>query len=173
MQALVYMGVAIALISCSSHDNSSDTDRSRSELTNAQSAVSKKTNTVVVRENDIEREKRELLQRQQKLVDDEKALAVEREQLGSAHGTLVQARATYATAVTARLAKLDATIATVATRTDAASKDSVVGIRARREQLELKIRTLPATVDQNWASYTKDVDTTFDAIEGDLHRAAK
>jgi hypothetical protein len=170
MRALVTIG-ALTLASCSSHDNSSDTDRSRSALTNAQSAVSEKSNDVVARTNDIEREKRELVQQQQKLVDDETALAAKRQQLGSARATLIEARATYAIAVTARLAKLDATLATLATKTDAASSDAVVGLRARREQLSTKVGTMPATADEDWAGYTKDVDTTFDAIERDMHAA--
>lgn len=161
----------LALASCSSHDNSSDTDRSRSDLTSAQSAVSKQSDDVAARATDIEREKREMLAAQKKLADDATALAAKRQELGSARETLVQARATYAVAVTARLAKLDATLATLATKTDAASVDAVAGLRARRERLSTKVGTLPATTDQDWAGYTKDVDTTFDAIERDMHAA--
>jgi DNA repair exonuclease SbcCD ATPase subunit len=164
------IGFALALASCSSYDNSSDTDRSRSAVTNAQSAVKEKTGDVTTRANDLEREKRELVQRQQKLVDDETALAAKRQQLGSARETLVEARATYTTAVNARLSKLDATLATLATRTDAASKDAAVGLRARREQLAVKVSAMSATPEQDWAAYTKDVDTTFDAIERDASR---
>jgi vacuolar-type H+-ATPase subunit I/STV1 len=171
MRALASIGVAFALASCSSHDNSADTDPSRSALTEAQSAVAEKSNDVVVRANDIEGEKRDLLRRQQRLADDEQILASERQQLGSARDTLVQARATYGTAVEARMSKLDATLATLATRTDAASRDAVVGLRARREQLATKVGTMTATAEQDWAAYTKDVDTTFDAIERDLHAA--
>jgi hypothetical protein len=173
MRGLAIIGALLALTSCRSHDNSSDTDRSRSVLTSAQSAVAKNSKDVAVRETDIEREKRELVQRQQKLGDDEKALVAQREHLGSARDTLVQARASYATAVTARLAKLDARLATLATRTDAASKDAVVGLRARRDQLATKTGTMPVTTDQDWTAYTKDVDTTFDAIERDLHSATR
>jgi len=173
MRAHAIMGAVLALSSCSSHDNSSDTDRSRSALTNAQSEVSEKSNDVVTRADDIEREKRELLQRQQKLADDEKALALERQQLGSARDTLIEARATYATAVNARMSKLDATLATLATKTDAASKDALVGLRARREQLAMQVGTMPATADRDWAAYTTDVDTAFDAIERDLHDATR
>jgi vacuolar-type H+-ATPase subunit I/STV1 len=172
MRAVAIAQVALALASCSrSYDNSPDTDRSRKELANAQSDVSKKSSEVVVRSNDIEREKRELVQRQQKLVEDETSLVAERQQLGSARETLVQARGAYATAVNARLSKLDATLSALGTRTDAASKDAVVGLVARRERLASKVQTMSSTLEQDWAAYTKDVDATFDAIERDLHTA--
>lgn len=171
IRAPAVFGALIALASCDSYDNSSDTDRSRGALTNAQSAVSEQSSDVVVRANDIEREKRALVQRQQQLVDDEKALAGKRQQLGSARDDLVRARATYASATESRLSKLDATLATLATRTEATTKDAVVGLRARRESLALKVRTLAAVGEQDWAAYMVDVDATFDAIERDLHAA--
>jgi vacuolar-type H+-ATPase subunit I/STV1 len=168
--ATVLVGAAV-VASCTSYDNSSDTDRSGSALTNAESAVSEKSSDVVRRADDIEREKREMLQRQQKLADDETALAAERQQLGSAQDALGEAHRTYATAVSARLSKLDATLATLATKADARSKDALVGLRARREHLVARVQAMPATKAQHWVEYTKDVDATFDAIERDLDAA--
>ncbi len=72
-------------------------------------------------------------------------------------------------AVDVRLSKLDASIAGIATRTDAASLDAVVGLRARRAQLAAKVATLPSTVEADWAAQARAVDITFDAIERDLH----
>lgn len=168
MRALA-ITTALALASCSSHDNSPDTDRSGSALKQAQSAVSEKSSDVDSRARDIEREKRELVERQQALVADEQALKAQREDLGSARTTLLEARASYTTAVATRLSKLDAIIADLATRTDAASQDAVVGLRARRAQLAAKVATLPTTGETDWAAVTRDVDITFDAIERDLH----
>lgn len=166
MRSLI-LGVALVAASCSKHDNSSDTERSRKELSNAQSSVSEKTTDVAARANDIEGEKRELARRQQKLVEDEKALVAQREQLGSARDTLTQARATYAAAVRVRLSKLDATLAAREEPTEAAAKDVLVGLRARREQLVTKIAAMNGTADQAWDAYMLDLDTTFDAIERD------
>jgi chromosome segregation ATPase len=171
MRAIAIIGVAFGLTSCSSYDNSSDTDRPRSALTKAQSAVSEQSSDVAARSKDIEREKRDLVQRHERLVDDEQSLVAERQELGSARDTLAQARTTYATAVNARLGKLDATLASLANRTEATSKDAAVGLLARRDRLKGKIQAMPATLEQDWAAYTKDVDATFDAIERDLDAA--
>jgi len=135
-------------------NNSADTDRSGSALAQAQSDL---------------REKRDVLQHQQALADGEKALASDRDKVGSASDALVRARATYGTSVTARMAKLDADLATLSTKTDAASKDAVVGLRARRDQLSTTVATMDGLAEADWAAYTKAVDTTFDAIERDLH----
>ena len=98
----------------------------------------------------------------------EKLLDLQVQQLGSAQVDLAQARATYAAAVKERLAKLDASLAGIGTKTDAKSKDVAVGLRARRDQLAAKLAALPAASDPGWAAFTRDVDTTFDAIEHDL-----
>lgn len=164
------MRVALLLLSlaaCGKRDNSSDTERSRDELSHAQSTVSKQTTDVATRANDIEGEKRELARRQQKLVDDEKLLVTQRDQLGSARAILTKARETYASAVRVRLAKLDAMLAKLGDDKDAASKDAHVGLRARREQLVTKIGAMSGTADPAWDAYMRDLDTTFDAIEHD------
>jgi hypothetical protein len=70
-----------------------------------------------------------------------------------------------------RFAKLDAGLAGLATRTDAASKDASTGLAARRTALAAKLAAMPVGADAGWAAYTKEVDTTFDAIEHDLRTA--
>ncbi len=165
------LGLVLALAGCNKHDNSSDTERSRDELSHAQTTVSEKITDVATRTNDIEGEKRELARRQQKLVDDEQALATRRDQLGSAREVLTKARETYAAAVRVRLSKLDATLAALETPKDAASKDALVGLRARREQLVTKIAAMSGTAEPSWDAYMLELDTTFDAIERDLHDA--
>jgi hypothetical protein len=169
MRLLATIAASLVMTSCNSYDNSSDTDRPRKALTNAESAVSEKSSDVVLRADEIEREKRDLVERQQKLVDDERALAANRHQLGTARNTLVEARTAYAMAVAARLSKLDAALATLQMKADATSKDAVVGLRARRDHLAARLQTMSATAEQDWVAYTDDVDATFDAIERDHH----
>jgi len=169
---LVFTLFAIAVAaSCSSKDNSADTDRASEELRKAQSAVTAKHDDVATTGNEIERRKRQLLAEQQLLADKEKALEDSRRQLGSARGTLEQARTAYAAAVKERFAKLEAGLASLSTRTDASSKDASAWLAARRDLLAAKLARLPDGADPSWTAYTKDVDTTFDAIERDLRAA--
>jgi len=164
------LAVAVTM-SCSSKDNSADTDRASNDLREAQSTVSAKANDVTATGDDIERRKRELVADQQQLADREKSLDDSRQQLGSAQATVTDARKAYSLAVKERLAKLDADLASLATRVDAASKDKSAGLAARRNLLTSRLAVMPAGVDASWAVYTKDVDTTFDAIERDLRAA--
>jgi chromosome segregation ATPase len=157
--------------SCSSKDNSAVTDQASKDLGEAQSEVKAKDRDVTTTGDDIERRKRELVAQQQQLADQEQALENERRQLGSARGTLTDARTAYAAAVKERLAKLEAGLASLATRTDAAAKDASAGLAARRDLLATKLAQMPAGTDASWGAYTKDVDTTFDAIERDLRTA--
>jgi chromosome segregation ATPase len=164
--------VVLVLAACGAKDNSADTDQASRDLTKAQSELSEKRRDVVTNESDVERRKREVLAEQQALVDHEKALAGSREQLGSASETFVQARAAYGQAVGSRFAKLDAAIAELATKPDAASTDAVAGLRARRDLLSAKLASMPRITDGQWSGYAKDVDTVFDAIERDARAAA-
>ncbi len=153
---------------CGKKDNSEVTDQASKDLQEAQTALNQKSKDVVETGDDIERRKRAVIKEQQELADKEAALAAKAQELGSAQGTLAQADAAYRAAVTARLAKLDAALATLATKTDAASKDAHVGLKARRDLLGPMLDKMPPPSDAAWASYTKDIDTTFDAIERDL-----
>jgi hypothetical protein len=164
--------LVLVLASCGKKDNSADTDQVGRDLTKAQSDLTVKRRDVVTNEGDVERRKQELVAEQQALADKEKVLAANRQELGSARETFVQARAAYGAGVSSRFAKLDAAIAGLATKTSAASKDAVVGLRARRDLLSAKLASMPAVTDEHWAEYAKDVDTVFDAIERDVHTAA-
>lgn len=163
--------VLLVLTSCGQKDNSADTDQASRNLTKAQSELGDKRREVVTNTDDVERRKRELVAEQQALAEKEKVLAGTRQQLSSAGDTLAQARAAYDAGVTSRLAKVDAALAALATRNDAAAKDAVAGLRARRDLLATKLASMPSTSDENWGGYVKDVDTTFDAIERDLRAA--
>ncbi|MDQ3364730.1 MAG: hypothetical protein M3680_04805 [Myxococcota bacterium] len=169
------VGLAGLLVAsgCGKQDNSQDTDRPSAELRKAQSELKETSKAVTENQAEIEQRQRELLKEQQELADKQKLLEQQRQQLGSAELTLEQARAAYGAAVKQRLAKLDASLATLATRTDAKSRDAVVGLRARREQLATKLAAIPGTGDASWSSYTKDVDLTFDAIEDDVNAVGK
>jgi len=169
--ALLSSVLAVVMAASCTKLDSGGTDQASQDLRNAQTAVSDKHKAVVANEDDIERRKRELITKQQELVDQEKSLALNRQQLGSAGGTLAEARAAYGAAVTARFAKLDASLAGLATQTDAKSKDAAAGLSARRDLLSAKLSTMPATADPSWPGYTRDVDATFEAIEHDVRVA--
>lgn len=168
MRTLLVVAVAAG---CSRKDNSEVTDRASKELREAQSAVSAKHNEVAKTGDDVERRKNELLAEQQQLATKEKALEDSRQQLGSAEVTLSGARTAYGAAVKERLAKVDAGLTALAARTDAASKDMSTGLAARRDRLATRLTQMPDGADAGWAAYTKDIDTTFDAIERDLKAA--
>lgn len=163
----------VLAVACSKKDNSVVTDKASDDLRAAQAALAEKSKDVVETADDIERRKREVLKEQQELVDKQAALAAKAQQLGSAQGTLAQADVAYRAAVTARIAKLDANLATLATKTDAAAKDAVAGLKTRRDLLASMFDKMPPPSDSGWVAYTKDVDTTFDAIERDLRAATK
>ena len=165
--------LAIAVTaSCSAKDNSADTDQASKDLREAQSVVKAKDHDVTATGDDIERRKRELAAEQQQLADKERSLVDDQRKLGSAQGTLSDARTAYAAAVKERFAKLEAGLAGLATRTDAAARDASAGLAARRDLLATKLAQMPSGADARWSAYTKDVDTTFDAIERDLRAAA-
>ena len=163
--------VLLAGASCGKKDNSSDTDQATEDLKKAQGAASERRQGVVANEADIEREKRAVATAQQELADKQALLSQQRQALGSAQAGLETARTAYGVAVAERFAKLDAALATLAKRTDAASTDARTGLHARRDQLATKLASIRTTTDPGWAEYTKDVDTTFDAIERDLQIA--
>jgi DNA repair exonuclease SbcCD ATPase subunit len=172
---------AVLLVAaCGKEDNSADTDRAGQELRKAQQDLSlhgkslaDNQEAIEQKKRDLAREQQQILREQQDLADKQKLLEQQRLRLGAAQENLGKARAAYAAAIKERFAKLDAALATLGTRTDARSRDAVTGLRARRDQLSAKLATLTQTVDANWNEYTSDVDTTFDAIEQDLHQALK
>lgn len=163
------LGLSVAATACRSGDNSDDTDQARAALGSAQGQVKESRDVLAANEEAISAQKRELARVTQELADRQAALAPQRQQLGTSQDTLELARNTYAAAVRERLAKLDAKLATLATRTDATAKDASAGLRARTAALAQKVAAPPAsTTTTGWTDYTKDVDTTFDAIEHDL-----
>ncbi|HUS65120.1 MAG TPA: hypothetical protein VMZ28_11280 [Kofleriaceae bacterium] len=164
--------IAVAVTAaCGDKDNSADTDKASKELRQAQTDVLQTGADIASNRDDIEQRTRDLQLDHQTLADKQKLLEQQRQDLGAARGTLQTARAAYAAAVDQRLAKLDASLATLSTKTDARSKDAAAGLRARRDLLALKVGTLSSTPDADWSRYTSDVDVTFDAIERDLHDA--
>jgi len=148
------LGVSLVL-ACADKDNSAATDKASKDLREAESAVREKRSDFVTTGSDVERRQRQLGVEQQQLVDKKVLLERNREQLGSAEGTLVQAHAAYAAAVRERFAKLDAGVAGLATKLDAASVDARVGLAARRDILATKLKAMPAAADSSWAAYTR------------------
>lgn len=164
---------ALLLAASCGKEDSAETDKAGKDLREANAEVSQNSEALAKNQDDIERKKREILLDQQALADKQKLLEQQRQELGSAQGHLQEARVAYAAAVKERFAKLEASLATLATKTDARSKDAVTGLRARRDQLSAKIDAMASTPDSSWDKYTKDVDITFDAIEHDLREADK
>jgi multidrug efflux pump subunit AcrA (membrane-fusion protein) len=165
--------VLVLAIGCGNRDNSADTDQATQQLQKAQTDLSGTSKAVTDNQADIERRSRDLIREQQELADKKALLEQQRQQLGSAQTALQAARTGYAAAVKARFSKLDASLATLATKTDPRSKDALVGLRARRDQLSVTLSALTGTSDLNWNEYTKTVDATFDAIEHDLDAASR
>jgi hypothetical protein len=162
-----------AAASCGKDDNSAGTDQAGQNLREAQSKVSDNSQALAKNQDDIEQKKRDILADQQTLADKQKLLEEQRRQLGSSQGNLQKARVAYAAAVKERFAKLESSLATLATRTDAKSRDAATGLRARRDQLAAKLDSMAGTPDSRWDTYTKDVDVMFDAIEHDLREAGE
>jgi chromosome segregation ATPase len=169
-----WLAAAVVLVaaSCGQNNNSTDTDHASLELRRAQGEVSGHSNALATNQGAIEQTKRQLTSDQQALADQQALLGRQRLQLGSAQGSLQDARVAYGAAVKERFAKLEASLATLATRIDATSKDAAVGLRARGAQLAQQLAAMPAA-DPSWADYTRDVDTAFDAIERDLSAAIR
>jgi chromosome segregation ATPase len=166
------VAVLFAAGSCK-EDKAAETDRAGQELREAHDKVSENSQALARNQADIEQKKRDILSDQQALADKQKLLEKQQMELGSAQGQLQEARVAYAAAVKERLAKLDASLATLATKTDARSKDAATGLRARRDQLAAKLEAMAATPDASWNQYTKDVDVMFEAIERDRRDADK
>ena len=158
----------LAAAGCGKEDSAADTDKASQELREANAKVSDNSQALAQNQADIEQKKREILLDQQTLADKQKLLEEQRQQLGSSQGHLQEARAAYAAAIKERFAKLDASLATLATRTDARSRDAATGLRARRDQLSARLDSMASTPDSGWDTYTKEVDVMFDAIEHDL-----
>ncbi|HET9988652.1 MAG TPA: hypothetical protein VFQ65_09025 [Kofleriaceae bacterium] len=131
--------------------------------------MTEKRHDIVAGTDEIDRRTRDLVVQHQELAAKQTTLATNQRELGSAQASLVQAREAFAAAVTARLAKLDIGLARLAAATDAASVDASAGLHARRELLAARIAAMPVAASDTWGDYTRDIDTTFDAIERDLH----
>lgn len=163
--------VLVLTASCGKNDNSADTDRASEDLRNARAQLSENTKDLTANQQAIETTKAELATEQKALADKQKLLELQQQQLGHAQADLQQAHATYAAAVTQRLAKLDASLASLGSATDAKARDALVGLRARRDQLAAKLAAMPVATDPSWVAFTRDTDTTFDAIEHDVSEA--
>jgi chromosome segregation ATPase len=166
------VAVLLAAGSCKK-DSSAETDKAGQDLREAHDKVSENSQALARNQDDIEQKKRDILNDQQALADKQKLLEKQQAELGSAQGHLQETRVAYAAAVKERLAKLDASLAALATKTDARSKDAATGLRARRDQLAAKLDAMAATPDADWNQYTKDIDVTFEAIERDRRAADK
>lgn len=153
--------IALAVVAggaCKSN-NSGDTEQASKDVRKAQDDFNAQRDVVAHQAGDVAKQQQVLDNQDQKLDVIETDLA--------------KAHAAYASAIQLRFAKLDTSLAELANKTDAKSKDAYTGLRARRDELAAKLATMSTTADTGWTVYTKDVDTTFDAIERDLGDARK
>ena len=167
------LAALVAAAGCGKEDSGADSEKASETLREASSKVNENSEALARNQDDIERKKREILLDQQTLADKQKLLEDQRRQLGSSQGQLQEARVAYAAAIKERFARLDASLAALATRTDAKSRDAATGLRARRDQLSAKVDSMASTPDSSWDTYSKDVDIMFDAIERDLREAVE
>jgi hypothetical protein len=93
--------------------------------------------------------------------------------LEAAQSDLVAAREKYSITVQDRLAKLDIKLKELEVRTDARARDAMPTIRAERLALGAKIDSMKTQSAAGWKDYTKDVDSSFDAIDKDVNNALK
>ena len=156
---------------CRKHDNSDVTAQASRDLRLAQEEASAHGKELVANQADMDQSTRDLVAQNKKVAETAAALAKQQVAVGSAQLTLANARLAYTTAMTDRLARLDADLAELAGKaTDAKAKDALAGLRARRDAVVSTWKAATATVDANWETYTRDLDSTLTAIEHDLHR---
>ena len=165
-------GLSLATGACRKHDNSDVTAQASKDLRLAQEEASQHGKALVANQADMDQSARDLIAQNQKVADNAQALAKQQVAVGSAQLTLAHARLAYTTAMTDRLARLDADLTALAGKaTDAKAKDALAGLRARRDAIVSTWKAATATVDANWETYTRDIDSTLTAIEHDLRDA--
>ncbi|CAN5361944.1 hypothetical protein BH11MYX1_BH11MYX1_10000 [soil metagenome] len=160
VRALLYVSLiatSMAVGTACKSDNSADTEQAAKDVRKAQEEFNAQTKVVGKQTVDVAREQRVLDRQDQKL----DAITTD----------FAKARAAYVTAIRFRFGKLDTGLAELATKTDAKAKDAYTGLHARRDQLSTKLDNMTAASDTGWSTYTKDLDTTFDAMEHDLSGA--
>lgn len=145
-----------------------DKDSARDEVRAAGAAVERERVHLATEQEETSRNQRELLAEQRAVAAKEATVEKDRRELGSAQGSLADARAAYDAAVKQRFAKLDVSLDDLSRRTDTASRDVAAGLRTRRDLLAASIATMPVTTDAEWSRYTAALNTTFDGIERDL-----
>ncbi len=163
--------VVVALTgACRKHDNSDVTAQASRDLRLAQEEANTHGKELAANQADMDQSKRDLVAQHQKVADTAEALVKQQVAVGSAQLTLANARQAYATAMTDRLARLDADLAELAGKAkDAKAKDTLAGLRARRDAVVSTWKAATATVDANWETYTRDLDSTLTTIEHDVH----
>jgi hypothetical protein len=160
--------LATATASCGKSDAA---DSARKEVRAAGAAVEKERDNLATEQEEATRNARELLEEQRAVAAKQATVEKDRRELGSAQGSLADARATYDTAVKQRFARLDVALDALSRRTDTAALDAAAGLRTRRDLLASRIATMPVETAGDWGTYTRDLDTTFEAIERDLRDA--
>ncbi len=158
-------------LACSKHDDSVITDKASKDLTAAQTQVNTQREQLAKTQEDAVKQQQDLANQQKVVAQQQASVEQQKAALDSAQNSLAQARSTYAAATKERLAKLDSKLTDLSAKSGAKAKDAATGLRARRDQLALKLGAMVGTTDAGWNEFTKDVDTAFDAIEKDLDAA--
>jgi len=102
-----------------------------------------------------------------------KDVAKDQNKLDDAKIDLQKARADFSTAVSARLARIDAKLQEASAKADAKAKDLAAQAKAERDALQTKLDTATTQGADHWDGFKKDVEDSFDSIEKKLDDATK
>lgn len=84
-----------------------------------------------------------------------------------------QVRDRYSADIRSRLDVLDQKLDVLSTRTDAAARDAYVRLRARRDQLAVRLDAASKVASSTWNDFTRDVNGSFEQVERDVNAALK
>ena len=108
---------------------------------------------------------------QENVKEKSKDVVKDKQDLSRAKTNLAEARADYQTSMNDRLSRIDVRIHELEGRTDQKSMDAVAKLRNQRSELSAKMNAIGTTAEDNWDTFKKDLDSTFDRIEKDIDAA--
>jgi len=133
-----------------------DTDKAGSEMRKAR--------------EDVDDKSKDLAKTEDKSTN---AVAKDQAKLDEAKADLNKARDDFASAVKARVDKIDTKINELAARTDVKTKDALASLQQRRADLQAKLNAMGDQAPDRWDDFKKDVNSSFDSLEKDLDNATK
>jgi len=149
------------------------TDESAKQMDKASTTAAKAQENVNEQVKDVTNQQKDVAKDQDKLAKDQADVAKQRGELTAAQTDLTQARDSYRTAAKQRVASLDAKLHQIEMKTDAQAKDTAAKLRVRRDQISTRLGAIDSQSAGDWDSFRKDVDGSFDKLEGDVNDALK